>query len=96
MKPPLSSRLALSAATLLGAAGCTSHHRAAAPPAPDPALIAQGKAIFRNDTFGDEAFWTDTLGMHQVIASAVDPKTALSVGLKVDAEALPAAVVQGI
>jgi mono/diheme cytochrome c family protein len=34
--------------------------------------------------------------MHEVIASAVDPTTALSVGLKVDAEALPPAVVQGI
>ena len=34
--------------------------------------------------------------MHEVISAAVDPTTALSVGLKVDAEALPAAVVQGI
>ena len=34
--------------------------------------------------------------MHEVIAKAVDPTTALSVGLKVDAEALPPAVVQGI
>lgn len=31
-----------------------------------------------------------------MIASAVDTTTALSVGLKVDAEALPPAVVQGI
>src|SRR6185295_17648044 len=37
-----------------------------------------------------------TLRMHEVIAAAVDPTTALSVGLKVDAEALPAAIVQGI
>ena len=57
---------------------------------------ADGKQIFRFDTFGDEAFWTDTLKMNTVIASAVDPKTALSVGLKVDSEALPAAVVTGI
>src|SRR5207249_9325581 len=40
--------------------------------------------------------WTDTLRIHDVITSAVDPTTALSVGLKVDAEALPAEVVQGI
>ena len=60
------------------------------------ALVAQGKQIFRFDTFGDETKWTDTLRMHEVIAAAVDPTTALSVGLKVDAEALPAAVVQGI
>lgn len=60
------------------------------------ALVAQGRQIFRFDTFGDETKWTDTLRMHEVIAAAVDPTTALSVGLKVDAEALPAAVVQGI
>ncbi len=60
------------------------------------ALIAQGQQIFRFDTFGDEAQWSDTLRMHEVISAAVDPVTALSVGLKVDAEALPAAVVEGI
>jgi mono/diheme cytochrome c family protein len=60
------------------------------------ALVAQGRQIFRFDTFGDEAQWTDTLRLHEVISAAVDPVTALSVGLKVDANALPAAVVQGI
>ena len=30
----------------------------------DPATIAQGKETFRNDTFGDETFWTDMLRMH--------------------------------
>ncbi|HEU0198841.1 MAG TPA: c-type cytochrome [Burkholderiaceae bacterium] len=60
------------------------------------AQVEQGKQIFRYDTFGDEGQWTDTLRMHEVISAAVDPVTALSVGLKVDAEALPAAVVDGI
>jgi len=63
---------------------------------PDPELATQGKDIFRFETYGDESFWTDTLRIHHVITSAVDPTTALSVGLKVDAEALPAEVVQGI
>lgn len=62
----------------------------------DPAVASQGQQIFRYDTFGDETQWTDTLRMHEVIAAAVDPTTALSVGLKVDAEALPASVVAGI
>jgi mono/diheme cytochrome c family protein/cytochrome c5 len=62
----------------------------------DARLHAEGQAIFRFDTFGDESQWTDTLRMHEVIRSGVDPTTALGVGLKVDAEALPAAVVQGI
>ncbi|MEP7064330.1 MAG: c-type cytochrome [Betaproteobacteria bacterium] len=62
----------------------------------DPALLARGQKIFRFDTFGDETQWTDVLRMHEVIRSAVDPTTALSVGLKVDAEALPASVVKGV
>jgi mono/diheme cytochrome c family protein len=66
------------------------------PRPPDPGLAAQGKDIFRFDTYGDESFWTDTLRIHDVITAAVDPTTALSVGLKVDAQALPAEVVQGI
>ena len=59
-------------------------------------LVKQGQQIFRFDTFGDERQWTDVLRLHEVISAAVDPLTALSVGLKVDAEALPAAVVAGI
>ncbi|MEO9064196.1 MAG: Ig-like domain-containing protein [Burkholderiaceae bacterium] len=62
----------------------------------DTAFLAQGQKIFRFDTFGDETTWTDTLHMNDVIAAAVDPTTALAVGLKVDAEALPASVVAGI
>jgi mono/diheme cytochrome c family protein len=62
----------------------------------DTAFLDQGKQIFRFDTFGDETTWTDTLHMNDVIAAAVDPKTALAVGLKVDADALPPSVVAGI
>src|SRR5262249_2832875 len=58
-------------------------------------LVAQGKQTFRSDTFGDETKWTDTLRLNEAI-STVDPTTALKVGLKVDSEALPAAVVTGI
>jgi hypothetical protein len=60
------------------------------------ATLEQGKQTFRYETFGDEVKWTDTLRMHEVVAAAVDPATALSVGLKVDADALPQAVVDGI
>jgi mono/diheme cytochrome c family protein len=58
----------------------------------DPALVAQGKTVFRHDTYGDETFWTDTLRMHQVIATSVSPTLALQVGLKVDVDTLPASV----
>src|SRR5690242_18320609 len=60
------------------------------------ALVAEGKRIFRYDTFGDESFWTDKLKMNDVIQMEVSPKVALAVGLKVDVDALPAAVKQGI
>ncbi len=63
---------------------------------PSAALVAQGKQMFRFETFGDETKWTDKLRLHEVVRTAVDPTTALSVGLKVDAEALPPAVVAGI
>src|SRR6202521_4756864 len=60
-------------------------------------MMENGRQIFRFDTFGSEAFWGDTLQLHKAIAGAknggvgagVSPKTALAVGLKVDADALP-------
>ena len=83
------------AVVMATACGGDSDNNAEAGP-DQAALVAQGKDIFRFDTFGDETQWTDTLRLHEVIRTAVDPTTALSVGLKVDAEALPPAVVQGI
>src|SRR5687768_7522929 len=47
-----------------------------------------GQEIFRFDTFGDEQLWTDQLRMHEVIETSLDPLTALSLGLKVDVDAL--------
>ena len=55
-----------------------------------------GKSIFRFDTFGSEQLWTDVLQMHQVIPAQVSPAIALSVGLKVDVEALPRSVTQAL
>jgi hypothetical protein len=55
----------------------------------NPALVDEGKTIFRFETYGDETFWTDTLRLHETIRTAVSPKAALSLGLKVDVDALP-------
>ena len=68
------------------------------------AQVKRGREIFRHETFGDEAFWGDAIRLHEAIAGAahggvgdgVSPKTALSVGLKVDANAIPADVAQAI
>lgn len=54
--------------------------------------IEEGRKTFRYDTFGDEDFWGGTLRLHEAV-STISPKTALGVGLKIDAEALPAEVV---
>src|SRR5438445_4849801 len=59
-------------------------------------VLAEGKQIFRFDTFGDEKFWTDTARMQEVVQSSVSPSLALKVGLKVDAEAIPPAVAQAL
>jgi mono/diheme cytochrome c family protein len=75
------------------------------PPASEPppgesatpaAPPVDGQQVFRHDTFGDEQFWTDVAKMHEVIQKSVSPKTALAVGLKVDAEAIPPDVAQAI
>ena len=58
--------------------------------------LAAGQQVFRFDTFGDEQFWTDTARMHEVVQKSVSPATALSVGLKVDADAIPAEVAAAI
>ena len=68
------------------------------------AMIEEGRRIFRLDTFGSEAFFGHALQLHRAIAGAknggvgpgVSPKTALAVGLKVDADALPEALKQRI
>jgi hypothetical protein len=67
-------------------------------------MLEEGREIFRFDTFGDEAFWGDTLKLHQAIAGSklggigggVSPKTALAVGLKVDMDALPKELVKSL
>jgi hypothetical protein len=64
-------------------------------------MVEEGRRSFRFDTFGDEAFWGDTLKLHQAIEGAklggvgpgVSPATALAVGLKVDVDALPASLI---
>jgi len=67
-------------------------------------LISEGRQTFRYDTFGDEAFWGDTLKLHEAIEGSalggvgpgVGPAAALAVGLKVDADALPQSLVEEI
>jgi hypothetical protein len=64
-------------------------------------MLRQGQETFRFDTFGDEAFWGDTLKLHQAIEGAklggvgpgLSPAAALGLGLKVDVDALPKSLI---
>ncbi len=65
-------------------------------------LFLDGRQIFRFDTFGDQAFWGGQLQLQKALEGAqlggvgagVSPQTALTVGLKVDVDALPSNLVQ--
>jgi hypothetical protein len=51
-------------------------------------LLGEGRDTFRNDTFGDEAFWGGTLHLHEALAT-LTPVQVLGLGVKVDSQALP-------
>jgi hypothetical protein len=60
-------------------------------------LIAEGKRIFRMDSFGSEAFWGDQLQLHKAILGerkggvgpGLTPRQALQLGLKADVGVVP-------
>jgi hypothetical protein len=64
-------------------------------------LYEEGQKIFRNDTFGSEAFWGDQLQLHRAVLGekqggvgpGLSPKEALKLGLKVDQGEMPEAAV---
>src|SRR3954451_1247430 len=67
-------------------------------------LVSQGRQTFRFDDFDDNAFWSGALQLDKAIEGrrfggvgpGVSPATALKLGLKVDASALPKSVVDAI
>jgi len=76
----------------------------AAPGTAAARLVVQGRNVFRYDTFGDEAVWGGVLGLHKAIegsklggvGAGVSPKSALALGLKVDAAKIPPKVAAAI
>ncbi len=51
-------------------------------------LERQGQQVFRDDTFGDEQFWTDTARLNEVLDEHLQPIAALRLGVKVDVDRL--------
>ncbi|MDP2344808.1 MAG: hypothetical protein Q8O67_27930 [Deltaproteobacteria bacterium] len=58
-------------------------------------LFAEGQAAFRWDTFGNEAFWGDELGLHEALLQ-LTPRELLELGLKLDVSAMPARLARGL
>jgi hypothetical protein len=64
-------------------------------------LYEDGQKIFRDDTFGSEAFWGGQLELHRAILGeaqggvgpGISPRAALKLGLKVDLGEMPEAAV---
>ncbi len=67
-------------------------------------MLEEGQETFRFDTFGDEDFWGGELRLHDAIKGealggvgpGLSPQTALSLGLKVDLNAIPKATIQAL
>jgi mono/diheme cytochrome c family protein len=76
--------LALSLSAFVGIAGCRQFPQSK----PTSDITRQGRDIFRDDTFGNEKFWTDTARLHEVIENGIQPLEALGLGLKVDMDRL--------
>jgi hypothetical protein len=90
--------------TIAAVSSSTTKSSRAAAVSPSSRVLARGRQIFRFDTFGDQAFWGGALQLHRAIAGSknggvgpgISPKTALSVGLKVDAARIPKGVAAAI
>ncbi|MCC6554976.1 MAG: hypothetical protein IT372_18540 [Polyangiaceae bacterium] len=111
----LLSAVCAAALALTITAGCDRGEPAAppggAPPPPTDSIadhaarmLEEGRRTFRFDTFGNEPYWTDQLGLHRAIAGAahggvgpgLSPRAALALGLKVDSDALPPDLVDAL
>ena len=65
---------------------------AGTPPAHTLGNAANGRTVFRFETFGNERFWTDAVRLPAgMVAANVTPLQALQLGLHVDIDAVPAA-----
>ncbi|MEL6431234.1 MAG: hypothetical protein AAFP22_08080 [Planctomycetota bacterium] len=82
--------LSLGALGLL-AAGCNNPISAADLEGPtEPGTEPAGRLAFRSGTFGTEGYWSDTVGLGRGVAAAgLTLRSALDLGLQVDAELLP-------
>lgn len=68
--------------------GGTFSSREGSPPPVDRAEL--GRSVFRFETFGNERFWSDTLGLAEGFARLkITPNALLAVGVQLDGDKLP-------
>lgn len=87
-KRVIAAALAACVTGLLAACGGGSTDNAP----PVVSQVAAGREVFLNETFGNEKFFGDTLGLHTVL-NGVAPKDAVALGVQVDLSKVPADVV---
>lgn len=56
------------------------------------ATVDAGKEVFMNETFGNEAFFGGTIGLHEVL-NGVTPANAVALGVQVDLTKVPQGIV---
>lgn len=84
------TRSSLLLATLTILAGCGSDSSGSG--SVDDGRISSGREVFMTETFGNEKFFGDTLGLHTVLNN-VAPKDAVALGVQVDISKVPAGIV---
>src|SRR5439155_8166488 len=65
-------------------------------------MLADGREIFRYDSFGSEAYWGDQLGLHKAIlrqekggvGAGLSARKALQLGLKADSDKIPKLLIE--
>jgi hypothetical protein len=89
MKNHMITATLIAAVTLLAGCGSSSTDNSAQIAA---ARVSAGREVFLNETFGNEKFFGDTLGLHTVL-NGVAPKDAVALGVQVDLGKVPAGIV---
>lgn len=78
------------------AASCTKQGGLTTPREHGPPPVSQmewGRSVVRYETFGNELFWSDVLGLSEGLANrAVTPNALLAAGLRFDGDKLPSFV----
>jgi hypothetical protein len=85
--------LAVTLALAVGV-GCTTQGGRFAPREREPPSADRmdwGRSVFRFETFGNERFWSDVLGLADGLARrAITPNALLAIGVQLDSDRLPA------